>query len=702
VKSKNITGRKKESSHQKKKKASLKERDLVEGVVDANKKLQQSLDKTLAVAVQNKELNTAKQLLIAGASPNAENEEGVPLLKVAILQRDVEMLKLLAENGLATSGEVGTAILLAINAGNNEAGRFLCTLLEIRQEQESRKFEEALEKEGEGAQTAPPQQMAATQEPKMPVEPAAKGKGAPVAQAAVIQPQAVAPATAPAQASPQSQVAAGAPGSAKSGAPAKAYREGRRQVEVFLNAVARNDLQFVKKMLEANAEKYVNCYGSDWETPLMVAAFRGDEEMMKLLIAKGADVNAIDYNHRTALMHACSIGAVMQPAYNLRKTVEFLIANGADPKLNAEDEDYTTDGFVRIKQERYTVLMELAGATKALETKFTRKEDAHKEIREVMELLISKGTDVSMRNERGERAEDIARQWGPGEIADFLAEKRKQAEDAKQAQAAEEEKVPESRPVRMLKAVVGAVSAAGKKMKAAGKKVKGAGSATPLQAQLSVSEEALHDAVEAGDLKALRKSLKKGVDPNVLDLKSGMTPLMKAVSAIGIIEPEIIKELMEHGANVNLPGPEGKTALILAVENNTPKEILEILIKWRADLNAMDENRNTAIKIALEGRNMVAFELLRVKGADTSAIDNLVRNLEAANRDLLESAARGDYEGVQIALASDAYIFAVDENGRNALDLAVQAPARKKNKKQDNQELIKFLKSKMKELQRNG
>jgi hypothetical protein len=81
--------------------------------------------------------------------------------------------------------------------------------------------------------------------------------------------------------------------------------------------------------------------GDGW-TPLHKAAYEGYREIVELLIAKGADVNAKNKRGMTPLHLAAE--------YGRNQVVELLIAKGAD--VNAEDEDGETplNRAIKVKQ----------------------------------------------------------------------------------------------------------------------------------------------------------------------------------------------------------------------------------------------------------------------------------------------------------------------------------------------------------------
>lgn len=70
------------------------------------------------------------------------------------------------------------------------------------------------------------------------------------------------------------------------------------QINADLNqAILANDLTKVKELILAGAD--VNARVDGWFTPLMTAITKGDTEIAKILIEKGADVNAVFADART-------------------------------------------------------------------------------------------------------------------------------------------------------------------------------------------------------------------------------------------------------------------------------------------------------------------------------------------------------------------------------------------------------------------
>ena len=106
-------------------------------------------------------------------------------------------------------------------------------------------------------------------------------------------------------------------------------KESKLEKDAFLQALESNDIQKVKNYLDK--ENYINkkyVYSYQWlmgknenVTPLMIAANRGNDDIVELLIKKGAEVNAKDDSGYTALMIAAHQGKC--------NSLRILLKNGA-------------------------------------------------------------------------------------------------------------------------------------------------------------------------------------------------------------------------------------------------------------------------------------------------------------------------------------------------------------------------------------
>ncbi len=130
--------------------------------------------------------------------------------------------------------------------------------------------------------------------------------------------------------------------------------------------------------------------------------------------------------------------------------------------------------------------------------------------------------------------------------------------------------------------------------------------------------EFLIEAVQRGDLKAVKAALKAGVEPKgpAKQLTALHHAVARRTSEGKTLEPsaEIVRLLIEAGANVNAADYLGQTPLEWAAKYASP-EIVEMLIKAGANVNA--ESRYGTVLMA--GRRVEISKRLIEAGADVNA-----------------------------------------------------------------------------------
>lgn len=128
----------------------------------------------------------------------------------------------------------------------------------------------------------------------------------------------------------------------------------------------------------------------------------------------------------------------------------------------------------------------------------------------------------------------------------------------------------------------------------------------------------IHEAARKGEIEAIKAELAKGVSINE-PVKGGQgwingsTPLIWA-SRLG--SPETMKFLLEQGANPNITGSDGGSALMLAmVEGDVPAKV-RILLDAKADVEAINWDGDTPlIWAAVYARDPAVFDMLLKAGA---------------------------------------------------------------------------------------
>ncbi|KAJ5071113.1 serine/threonine-protein kinase tnni3k-related [Anaeramoeba ignava] len=120
------------------------------------------------------------------------------------------------------------------------------------------------------------------------------------------------------------------------------------------------------------------------------------------------------------------------------------------------------------------------------------------------------------------------------------------------------------------------------------------------------------EAIWRNDNLAIKKLLDEGYDVNTKNEMDGKTPLHIAVQEG---KNEVIKMLLEKGANPNECDVYGATPLKIAVTNSS-RNITEILLQNGADVDLADENLETPLHVAVISSNNRIIKLLLEFGAN--------------------------------------------------------------------------------------
>jgi ankyrin repeat protein len=170
----------------------------------------------------------------------------------------------------------------------------------------------------------------------------------------------------------------------------------------------------------------------------------------------------------------------------------------------------------------------------------------------------------------------------------------------------------------------------------------------------------LLDAIWDKDLKAVREFLED--DPRLANgPQEGQPPLHWACSPPN---PEIVRALLDFGADTNLAGEDGETPLQIAASESS-EECVQQLLDHGADVNAKANDGMTPLMYAAKAGPAVV-RLLLERGADATRRDE-------ANRTALHWAITGDHDDPEVArllLAAGADPKVKNLNGDTALDYA--------------------------------
>jgi ankyrin repeat protein len=307
---------------------------------------------------------------------------------------------------------------------------------------------------------------------------------------------------------------------------------------------------------------------------LLQAAEKGSFEQIKALVEKGGDVNAKEPDSSSVLMKAAASG-------NLEAT-KFLISKGADVKaVDMNRETVLMKGAKSGNLEVVKLLVNRGIDVKAKDAgDFTALIYAAKSGNlEVVKLFVGKGLDVNAKTKNGRTALMYAAESGNVEVAKLLMDKGADA-----------------------------------------------------HAKMNFGDTVLMYAAESGNLDLVKAILDKGVDVNARDT-AGNTALRYSVgtrlgdlnddmhvyyeSTGRSVDPEIVKLLIEKGADVNAEDGLGQTVLMGAAKGKHP-EVLRILIDRGAEVNLKDKEGHTALMHAARLGTLSGVKLLVERGADVS------------------------------------------------------------------------------------
>jgi ankyrin repeat protein len=170
---------------------------------------------------------------------------------------------------------------------------------------------------------------------------------------------------------------------------------------------------------------------------------------------------------------------------------------------------------------------------------------------------------------------------------------------------------------------------------------------------------ALHWAAKGGNRAAMETLVAAKADPNVKD-RQGRTPLWGAVET----DLEVVKFLVEKGADVNARDQINSTPLLWAAGFGKPETVAFLLSK-KADVKAADDNGWTPLIWAAGLGQAQTVDLLVKSGADLAAADK-----QTGDTPLLRGARTGKADSLKTLLAAGADIKAKNKAGQTALHLA--------------------------------
>jgi ankyrin repeat protein len=438
----------------------------------------------------------------------------------------------------------------------------------------------------------------------------------------------------------------------------------KRGLTALINAAAYGDADVVRALLAAGAN--INDVDREGRTALMYTMERSSDsgvEIMRILIAAGANLRATDITGRTAMLH------LSQYSRSVSDRFKVLIAAGANvntPDYNGQTPLMMVSGWYTEPQVR--TLLD-AGASINAKDKDGKTallyavSQNYATPAAVTKTLIAAGANVNEATANGQTPLMLAaKQRDSLETIQALLKhgaaidpKDKQGQNALMyAVSGNRDSTPDS------------ISAAVKALIAAKAEVNNfdVTGLTPLML-----------AAKTRDLTAIQLLLNAGAKAtiNAKD-KTGQTALLYATADYYGSAPEIVKALVAAGADVNVADGRSQTPLILASfgHYDSSPETVKTLIAAGANVNAVDASKRTALMLAssVKGYKRVIDTLL-ASGAKT-----FINAKDDEGRTALMYAAYGNREAnidiLEALIAAGADLKVVDKRGVTPLMSAAE------------------------------
>ena len=350
------------------------------------------------------------------------------------------------------------------------------------------------------------------------------------------------------------------------------------EMDIFAAAVY-GDVERVSALLEDDPE-LVNAQGPYEATPLSGATAHGKKDVVEILLAHGADINATDGVGFTAVH-----GAAFQGHEDV---VELLSQRAGDANIFAASALGMTGRVKELLSKDPALARASAGKCKntPLHNAATLGSP------DVMQILLDNGAEIEARDWLDDTPLIVAAQNGRKEAIEFLL--------------ANNADINAKSTGRLGNSETALTKSIGRKQFEAARLLieKGA----DVDAPKGAHSIPLQEAALQGNAELVKLLLAKGADVNSRS-EDGQDALQWASSK------EIAEILIAHGANVNAKDQQGKTPLLFAIETGK-LHIVNLLLDSGADIDAKDAYEK-ALREAAYGCHLDIWKLLRRKKGKT-------------------------------------------------------------------------------------
>ncbi|KAJ8675668.1 hypothetical protein QAD02_011454 [Eretmocerus hayati] len=211
----------------------------------------------------------------------------------------------------------------------------------------------------------------------------------------------------------------------------------------------------------------------------------------------------------------------------------------------------------------------------------------------------------------------------------------------------------------------------------------------PVDENLKNRSTSVHEAVYKNDIELVKLFLAAGAQLNCIDHPGLRSPLHCAVSMVIRDESyfDMIKQLVELGADINITTKDGSTVLHYLIEYQEYNEektwkILKFLLDLGANLNVTNNAKVSPLAMAAAEDQLELVEKMIQAGADV----NISKQCTGSPMQLAVS--RNNLTMVELLLKRGANIDARDEDGNNILYYAAQLQVYRPKHSLNSEEMI--------------
>ena len=481
------------------------------------------------------------------------------------------------------------------------------------------------------------------------------------------------------------------------------FSRGKDLGEELIRTSEEGDEEYVKWLLERGAN--VNAATSDGVTTLHIAVREGFIELVRLLLEHGADAEVVDSKgNRPRDLASEEIKEVIFEHYARGKDlgeeliraseegdeeyVKWLLERGAD--VNAATSDGNTALHLAAQKGHTDIvklLLEYGADPLASNVRGKRAYDlsSNEEIKEILFKHVSKGKDLNIELLEASKGGDL-------EYAKWLIKKKTNPNITLYDGNTPLHLAAQQGHLNIVKLLLdnGADPLA---FNVEGYRAHHLAATNEIKNNLFgyISKEKslnyeLTNACKDGDLEYAKWLIEKGANINTLDYQ-GFSPLHWA---IGKGNFELVELLLKHGADVNLKAADTTTPLHIAVQRNHT-QIIDLLLRYGVDVNAVTLDGNTPLHWAAKQNALEIIEVLLNHGADPNVLNSLgvrphdlinenVREFffrrfsegKNLNEELLMASKRGDFEYTKWLLEKGGKTDVFDPEGNTPLHLAAE------------------------------